>query len=240
MPHTTLLNSALMIQLDTRLQKWIIAFTGASGMRYGVRLLETLADTVGEVHAVFSESALRVLQEEENLKISQSNLSTRELFGRDKKNVFFYNPKDIGATIASGSALFQGMVVCPCSMNTLAAIAHGMSSNLIHRAADVTMKEGRKLVIVPRETPLSAIHLENMLQLSRVGVSITAAMPGFYHNPASVNDLVDMMVMKILDQMGIPNQLVKRWGEDGEVPSRIAASALPGGIRKVVELRKDA
>lgn len=225
-----------MSNTDIRDQRWVFAATGASGMRYGIRLLEALSAKVGEVHAVFSESALRVLQEEENIKISQSILSTKNLFGREAKNVYFHNPKDIGASIASGSSLFQGMVICPCSMNTLAAVAHGMCSSLIHRAADVTIKEGRKLVIVPRETPLSAIHLENMLSLSRIGVSVTAAMPGFYHNPASIEDIVDMMVMKVLDQMGIPNELVQRWGE--AEPEELNAAA--SGLAKVVELRKDA
>jgi 4-hydroxy-3-polyprenylbenzoate decarboxylase len=137
----------------------------------------------------------------------------RKLCGRDADNVYFYNPRDIGAKIASGSALFDGMVIVPCTMGTLGAIAHGICDNLIHRAADVTLKEGRKLVIVPRETPLSAIHLENMLSLTRVGARIVPAMPGFYHQPAQISDLVDMMVMKIFDQMGIRTDLVQRWKE---------------------------
>ena len=124
-----------------------------------------------------------------------------------------YNVKDIGARIASGSALFSGMVVVPCSMGTLGAISSGLCQNLIHRAADVTLKEGRKLILVPRETPLSAIHLENMLKLSRIGAVILPAMPGFYHQPVAISDLVDMLVMKILDQMGLSSNLVTRWKE---------------------------
>ena len=181
-------------------ESWIVALTGASGMRYGLRLIDVLSTTLSKVHVVFSEAALRVLAEEDGLKISATRLSAEALFGREQDNVVFYRPRDIGAAIASGSLPIDGMVICPCSMNTLAAVASGISENLIQRAADVTMKEGRKLLIVPRETPLSQIHLENMLRLSRVGASIIPAMPGFYHEPATITDLVDMMVMKITRQ----------------------------------------
>lgn len=183
-------------------------------MRYGLRLLQVLAESVSEVHAVFSEAALRVLAEEEGKKISQSELSAERLFGAEQENITFYRPRDIGATIASGSAVFDGMVICPCSMNTLAAVASGYASNLVTRAADVTLKEGRRLVIVPRETPLSSIHLENMLRLTKCGVRVVPAMPGFYHQPETIDDLVDMLVMKILDQMAIPNELAKRWSAE--------------------------
>ena len=192
-------------------QKWIVGVSGASGMKYALRLIEVLSDSVAEVHIVFSEAALRVMREEEGRALSFSRLSGKTLFGRDVTNLYFYNSKDIGATIASGSALFEGMVVVPASMGTLAAIANGYSQNALHRAADVTLKEGRKLVIVPRETPLSKIHLRNMLTLAEAGASIVPAMPGFYHQPESIADLVDMMVMKILDQMKIENDLSKRW-----------------------------
>ena len=215
--------------------KWIIGVTGASGMKYALRLIELASQTLQEAHVVFSEAALVVLREEEGLKLSSSRLSTDNLFGKECKNVFFYNPKDIGAAIASGSMLFDGMVVAPCTMGTLGAIASGQCLNLIHRAADVTLKEGRKLILVPRETPLSAIHLENMLRLSKLGVSIVPAMPGFYHNPASISDLVDMMVMKIMDQMGIHRDIVPRWGSDA---SHVQRSDNP--IRAVVvSLKKD-
>jgi 4-hydroxy-3-polyprenylbenzoate decarboxylase len=190
---------------------WIVALTGASGVRYGIRLIDVLSMTLQTVHVVFSEAALRVLAEEEGQKISATRLSAAELLGREQENIEFYRPRDIGAAIASGSMPVDGMVICPCSMNTLAAVASGISENLIQRAADVTMKEGRKLLIVPRETPLSQIHLENMLRLSRAGAAVIPAMPGFYHEPSTIDDLVDMMVMKITDQMGLQLDLVPRW-----------------------------
>jgi 4-hydroxy-3-polyprenylbenzoate decarboxylase len=201
---------------SARSGSWVVAFTGASGMRYGLRLLEIAAEVMQEVHVVFSEAAIRVLREEEGLAVSASTLSMQKLCGSDASNVRFYNPRDIGAKIASGSALFDGMVIVPCTMGTLAAVAHGICENLIHRAADVTLKEGRRLVVVPRETPLSAIHLENMLTLTRAGARMVPAMPGFYHQPKSIDDVVDMMVMKILDQMGIHRDLVPRWKQEPE------------------------
>ena len=192
--------------------------TGASGMRYARRLLETIADINREVHVVVSESALRVLHEEEGIKLSASRLSAETLLGKALPNLFFHNVNDVGAEPASGSAQFAGMVICPCSMGTLGAVAHGICHNLIHRAADVTLKERRKLIIVPRETPLSSIHLKNMLTLTEAGATIVPAMPGFYHRPASIDDLVDMMVMKVLDQMGIENSLADRWREGSKTP----------------------
>lgn len=214
--------------------RWIVALTGASGIRYGVKLIQLLADNAEEVHVVFSDAALRVLHEEDQRSLSFRNLSPATLWSGSQKNVTFYNPRDIGATIASGSALFDGMVICPCSMNTLAAVAGGMASNLIHRAADVTIKESRRLVIVPRETPLSKIHLKNMLELSEMGVRIVPAMPGFYHQPTSIDDLVDMLVMKILDQLGVPNNIVNRWSSAGH-----SVSGKEGSNGVVLELRSD-
>jgi 4-hydroxy-3-polyprenylbenzoate decarboxylase len=207
-------------------QKWIVGVTGASGMPYALRLLEVLASQVKEVHVVFSEAALRVLQEEEDIAVSPSRISSQVLFGREIPTMFFYNPKDIGAVIASGSALFEGMVIVPCSMGTLGAVAQGYGQNLVHRAADVTIKEGRRLVIVPRETPLSKIHLRNMLSLAEMGVSIVPAMPGFYHKPQGISELVDMMVMKILDQMRIPNALAARWRDNSGTGSDAGAGLL--------------
>jgi 4-hydroxy-3-polyprenylbenzoate decarboxylase len=204
--------------METVHGRWVIALTGASGMCYALRLLDVAQQHLTEVHVIMSEAALRVLREEENLKISYGSVSSKLLFGRDVNNVFFHNPRDIGAVCASGSALMDGMVIVPCSMGTLAAVANGMSENLIHRTADVTLKEGRRLILVPRETPLSAIHLENMLKLSRLGARMVPAMPGFYHQPRELSELVDMMVMKVLDQMGIHVNLVDRW-KDGEQKS---------------------
>lgn len=195
-----------------RLHPWIVALTGASGIRYGLRLLEVLVELEREVHVLVSEAALRVMREEEGRAVSGGRLSAETLLGFESSKLTFHNMRDIGAPIASGSCRVSGMVVVPCSMNTLGAIANGVEQNLIHRAADVTLKEGRPLVIVPRETPLSLIHLENLVAIKRAGARVVPAMPGFYHRPKSVADLVDQLVMKILDQMEIDNDLVTRWG----------------------------
>jgi len=208
---------ALSTMATTSEQVWVVGVTGASGVRYATRLLEVLPPLVKEVHVVFSDAALRVLHDEEDVSINPSNLTIERLTGKSASNVTFYNPRDIGARIASGSMLTTGMVVIPCSMATLGAIAHGIPSHLVHRAADVHMKEGRRLVLVPRETPLSPIHLENLLTLSRYGVRIVPAMPGFYHKPKSVDDMIDQFVMKVLDSMGVPNSLGSRWKEPTEI-----------------------
>ena len=196
--------------------KWTIGVTGASGMPYALRLLNVLAQhsDVTELHIIFSEAALRVLQEEEGLKLSSSSLNSQSLLGISSSKLRFFNPRDIAAPVASGSFKTDGMVIIPCSMATLGAVANGMPQNLIHRAADVNIKEQRKLILVPRETPLSAIHLENMLKLSRMSVAMLAAMPGFYHKPQSLKEMIDMMVLKVLDAMGIDNNLIKRWGDE--------------------------
>jgi 4-hydroxy-3-polyprenylbenzoate decarboxylase len=194
-------------------QIWVVGVTGASGVRYALRLLEVLPELVGQVHVVFSDAALRVLNDEEGIPINFASLSMEKLTNTSQSNVTFYKSRDIGARIASGSMLATGMVVIPCSMATLGAIAHGIPNHLVHRAADVTMKEGRKLILVPRETPLSAIHLNNMLTLSKLGVSIVPAMPAFYHQPKSVEDMVDQFVMKVLDSMGVRHSLGRRWKE---------------------------
>lgn len=197
------------------MRRWIVGVTGASGVRYGLRLVEILAAEIDEVHVVFSEAALRVLHDEENIKVSSASLP--EVFNLQdaKARMIFHNCRDIGASIASGSLITEGMVIIPCSMATLGALAHGVAQNLLHRAAEVVLKEGRRLILVPRETPLSTIHLSNMAELSRQGVRIVPAMPGFYHQPATIDDLVNMMVMKVLDQMGLHLDLVKRWqGKD--------------------------
>ncbi len=192
---------------------WVVGVTGGSGVRYAVRLLQVLPALVDEVHVVFSDAAIRVLNDEEGIASSAASLSIEKLCGISATNVTFYNCRDIGARIASGSMITSGMVVMPCSMATLGALAHGIPSHLVHRAADVTMKEGRPLIIVPRETPLSAIHLENMLKLARCGVKVVPAMPAFYNRPASVEQMVDQFVMKVLDSMGVRHSLGKRWKE---------------------------
>lgn len=192
---------------------WVVGVTGGSGVRYAVRLLQVLPALVDQVHVVFSDAALRVLNDEEGVAISAASLCLEKLCGVSANNVVFYNCRDIGARIASGSMLTSGMVVIPCSMATLGALAHGIPSHLVHRAADVTMKEGRPLIIVPRETPLSAIHLENMLKLARCGVKVVPAMPAFYNRPTSVEQMVDQFVMKVLDSMGVRHSLGQRWKE---------------------------
>jgi flavin prenyltransferase len=218
--------------MESKPGRWIVGVSGASGMAYAIRLLQILSLEAPEVHAVFSEAALRVLKEEEGKSLSFGKLSTEALFGEKRDSVFFHNPRDIGAEIASGSALFEGMVVIPCSMGTLAAVAHGYCQNLLHRAADVTIKERRKLIMVPRETPLSTIHLRNMLSLSEMGVSIVPAMPGFYHEPKTIQDLVDMLVMKVLDQMGVKNSLSARWRETPQIEESAGSPFLMSGNGK--------
>lgn len=174
--------------------KIIVAITGASGTVYGARLVEELKKAKHEVFVVITDNA-RLTAKYENVKLPKSD----------------FNEKEIDASIASGSFKVDVMVVCPCSMKTLSAIANGYSNNLVTRAADVMIKEQRKLVLAIRETPMSAIHLENALKLSRIGVLIMPACPGFYHNPKTVDDIVNFFVGKILDQLRIEHKLYKRW-----------------------------
>lgn len=193
--------------------KWIVAITGGSGIPYAIRLLDQLELLGIAVDLIISEAGLRVITEETELKLGKRIASVDALIGRKTNHIVLHSHKDIGALPASGSCLYDGMVIVPCSMATLGNIANGSGYNLVHRAADVTIKEGRKLVLVPRETPLSSIHLRNMLTLSNIGVKMVPAMPGFYSQPKQITDLVDGMVMKILDCMGIKNSIATRWGE---------------------------
>jgi len=195
-----------------KLERLIIGITGASAVVYGVRLLEVLARRGDiEVHLTISASGARALWEELQIQVDINNFQLESLIGVSSARVIYHHESDIGAAIASGSFRTEGMIVVPCSMGTVASIAAGISRNLIHRAADVCIKERRKLVIVPRETPLSAIHLENMLKLSRLGVCVLPAMPGFYHFPKTVDDQVNFVVTKILDEFGIDTKLIRRW-----------------------------
>ena len=181
---------------------------------YGVRLLQVLTEQQDiEVHLTISSSGARALSEELQLEVDLNNFKLESLIGVSSPRVIYHHESDIAAPIASGSFRTEGMVVVPCSMGSVASIAGGMSRNLIQRAADVCIKENRKLVIVPRETPLSPIHLENMLKLSRLGVCVLPAMPGFYHYPKDVDDLLNFVVTKILDQFGIDTGLIQRWKE---------------------------
>lgn len=196
------------------MKPWTVALTGASGSVYGIRLVKVLTELGYPVALVISEAARLVIQEE--LGVSLKNYtrleSLAEILGPGLEGkLTAYAPKDLAAPIASGSYPTAGMVVVPCSMGTLGAIASGVSQNLIHRAADCTLKEGRPLILVPRETPLNAIHLENMLKLARLGVRVVPAMPAFYSGAQSIEEMVDFMVGKILDQMDIPHALYPRW-----------------------------
>ena len=202
---------------------WIIAVTGASGICYARRLIALLLENFPQIklELIFSDAAMRVLSEEEGLRASIGRIKLEEFLavGPDEsaitpgpdQSVVIHSNRNIGASIASGSYLTQGMVVVPCSMKTLASIAHGLCDNLIQRAADVVLKEKRRLILVPRETPLSAIHLENMLKLARLDVRIVPAMPGFYQQPKSIRDLVDNFVLRIADQMGLSLASGARW-----------------------------
>jgi 4-hydroxy-3-polyprenylbenzoate decarboxylase len=196
--------------------RWVVGITGASGSIYGVRLARELLKAGVEVQLVISDSGWRVLKEELGWNASKRSAALELAFGDAVSDgrLRLYPNGDIGANIASGSYRVQGMVIAPCSMGTLSAVAHGSSDNLMTRAADVMMKEGRRLILMPRETPLHAIHLENMLKLSRMGVSIVPAMPAFYYGPRTMGDLVDFLVGKLMDVMGLEHRLFRRWGDD--------------------------
>ena len=184
-------------------QRLIVAITGATGVVYGVRLLEMLRETDVEAHLVISPWGRRTLLHETAYTVDQVQ----------RLAAVTYSANDQGAAISSGSFVTLGMAVVPCSMRTLAAVAHGLGDNLIHRAADVVVKERRKLLLAPREAPLSAIHIENMLKLSRLGVIICPPMPGFYQRPDTIDDLVNHSVVRMLDQFGIHLESSGRWGE---------------------------
>ncbi|UJF36187.1 UbiX family flavin prenyltransferase [Paenibacillus hexagrammi] len=195
---------------------WIVGITGASGAVYGVRLCEVLLEQGLSVHLIITEAGWRVLHDELQWNSSKRKETLQERFGK-YPGTFEYHPiSDIGASVASGSFRTQGMVVVPCSMGTLSGLAHGSSDNLLERAADVMLKEGRKLILVPRETPLHSIHLENMLTLSRMGVRMLPAMPAFYTLPRSIDEMVDFLVGKVLDSMEVEHSLFQRWGENHE------------------------
>jgi 4-hydroxy-3-polyprenylbenzoate decarboxylase len=189
----------------------VFAMTGASGAPYGIRLLQQLAATRRDVLLIVSAHGFRLLETESDVA-DLAGLRTAVGAKAWDRHVRVFDDGDRGAVPASGSAQTAGMVICPCSMGTLASIAAGTSRSLVERAADVTLKERRKLVLVTRETPLSAIHLENMLRLTRAGAVVLPAAPGFYHRPASIEQLVDFVVARVLDQLGVEQALVPRWG----------------------------
>ena len=197
-----------------------LALTGASGMPYGLRLLDCLLAAGSKVQLLYSQAAQVVARQEMAVDLpSRTSEAKAALLARfphaDPDKLAVYGREEWFAPVASGSNPPDAMIICPCSMGTLAAIAQGLADNLIERAADVVLKEGRKLVLVPRETPFSAIHLENMLRLSRAGAVILPPSPGFYQHPQSVQDIVDFVVARVLDQIGVPHALMQRWGEEG-------------------------
>jgi len=197
----------------------VFAITGASGAPYAIRLLEQLLTAKRQVQLVISSHGLRLLETESGVG---SEAELRERVGVSKWNeyVTVFDDADRGAPPASGSALNAGMVICPCSMGTLSAISIGASRSLVERAADVALKERRPLVLVPRESPLSAIHLENMLRVTRAGAVVLPAAPGFYRRPSSIDDLIDFVVARVLDHLGIEHKLMRRWGGDEPPPRR--------------------
>ncbi|WP_444677315.1 flavin prenyltransferase UbiX [Halomonas sp. E19] len=194
-----------------------VALTGASGAQYGLRLIEALVAAGHEVWVMISKAAHLVIDTETDAALparpERLAAALGERCGAAAGQIRCFGREDWMAPVASGSGASSAMVICPCSTGTLSAVATGASNNLIERAADVALKERRQLILVPRETPLSAIHLEHMLTLSRLGAVILPAAPGFYHRPASVDDLVDFIVARILNQLGIEHRLMPRWGE---------------------------
>ncbi len=195
-----------------------LAITGASGVQYSFRLLQLLLQSNIRVYLMISKAAQVVVSMETDVKLGSRTGDMQkqlcELYQSDDSQLQVFGEQEWTAPPASGNNAIDSMVVCPCSMGALSAIATGASNNLIERAADVMLKERRKLVLVPRETPYSAIHLENMLKLSRMGAVIVDANPGFYNAPASIDDLVDFVVAKILDQLQVEHALMPRWGAD--------------------------
>lgn len=194
-----------------------LAITGASGAPYALRLLELLLQAGRPVYLMLSEAGRLVVKEEMGLELPPAPAALAQIlgerFGAAPGQLRAFAKDDWFAPVASGSSAPEAMVICPCSGGTLAAVAHGLSNNLIGRAADVVIKEQRKLILVPREAPVSVIHLENMLKLARLGAVVLPASPGFYYNPQRVEDLVDFVVARILDQLGVESGIGKRWGE---------------------------
>lgn len=190
-----------------------VGITGASGAIYGIRFVQELLKADYTVHLIISEAGWQVFKEEHHYDTSDRNTLLQQLFSYNNTKLHYHTLRDFTAPIASGSYRNEGMVIIPCSMGTLSSIANGASSNLLERTADVMLKEGRKLLLVPRETPLNQIHLENMLKVAKVGGKIIPAMPGFYQLPTTIDDLINFVVGKVLDNVGVEHQLFTRWGD---------------------------
>lgn len=195
-----------------------VAITGASGAQYGLRLIDALVQAEHEVWVMVSKAALLVIATETDEELPPRPERQAEVlsqhFAAAPGQIRCFGREDWMAPVASGSGASTAMVICPCSTGTLSAVACGASNNLIERAADVALKERRTLVLVPRETPLSAIHLEHMLKLTQMGVVVMPAAPGFYHRPTTIDQLVDFIVARILNQLGIEQRLMPRWGDE--------------------------
>ena len=196
----------------------VVGITGASGAPYAVRLLEVLLEADRDIHLAISPAGQAVIETELNRRIDLDRFELTDLLGKAPAagraaRLHYHHFKNLMAPIASGSFLTSAMVICPCSGGTLAAVAHATGENLIHRAAEVHLKECRKLVVVPRETPLSLPQLRNMQAIHEAGAVVLPAAPGFYHGARSLADLVDFVVARICDQLGVANDLVRRWGE---------------------------
>jgi 4-hydroxy-3-polyprenylbenzoate decarboxylase len=195
---------------------YTVAITGASGSPYALRLLQVLLQQGHNVYLCISGDGLKIMNDESGILLKGSETDIQYAFERQfdarEGQLRYFDEDNMYTPIASGSTAVDAMVVIPCSMKALASIANGFASNLIERAADVTLKERRKLVLVPREMPLSAIHLRNMLTLAEMGAHIVPAMPGFYHHPKHLQDIVDFVVGRVLDAMGVENSIAPRWG----------------------------
>jgi len=201
------------------MRRLIIGMTGSTGAIFGIRMLEALKHTDVETHLIISKWAQRTIEHETRHTLEQVRAMATVV----------HSQGDMGASISSGSFLTEGMVVIPCSVRTLGGIANGYGEHLVHRAADVVLKERRKLVLVVRETPLSEVHLENMLRLARMGVVMLPPMPAFYNHPKTVEDVIDHIVMRVLDQFGIEAPFAKRW--DGHMQTAATIAALAGGAK---------
>lgn len=200
------------------MKRYILAITGASGSIFGIRILKSLVKEA-EVHLIISSQSFSILHHETGIDLSAR--TDREVEKKVRtylksKKVYYYNDKNMAAPISSGSFKTSGMLVVPCSMKTLSGIANGYANTLVERAADVTIKEGRPLLLSPREMPFSVIHLENMLKLSRTGVIIAPPVPAFYHRPNDLNGIIDFVAGKVLDCLDIKHNLFNRWGEQNE------------------------
>lgn len=219
------------------MSRFFVGITGASGHAYAAALLRALVAADHDVDVAVTEAGCKVLRHELGVDAGARGerlaAALPDWLGPDvARRVRVFGESEVEAPPSSGTALTGGVVLCPCSMGTLARVAVGLSSNLIERAADVAIKEGRRLVIVPRETPLSAVHLENMLRLARLGARVLPASPGFYHRPRSVDDLVAHVVGKVLDALGVEHALTRRWGGLDEPPRERGlegATRPPGG-----------